>query len=106
MSSTWKGVTTLCGAAVLATLVARPAAAGCVDPPTLLSQRALAPLLHSPGKGSPAFSDGQRSAGRDFDEDDDAVGRRDARARARGPGLGHRQDATADAGVGLASVGR
>jgi hypothetical protein len=53
-------------------LVATPAAAGCVDPPTLLSQRALAPLLHLPGKGSPAFSDRQGSAGRDFDDDDDA----------------------------------
>jgi len=72
MSSRWKGVTTLCGAAILAMLIASPAAAGCVDPPTLLSQRALATLLHSPGKGSPAFSDGQRSGGHDFDDDDDA----------------------------------
>jgi hypothetical protein len=72
MSRTWKGMTALGGAAILAMLVASPAAAGCVDPPTLLSQRALAPLLHSPGKGSPAFNDGQRSVGRDFDDDDDA----------------------------------
>jgi hypothetical protein len=70
MSRTWKGMTALCGAAVLATAVASPAAAGCVDPPTLLSQRA-APLLHSQGKGSPAFNDGHGAVGRDFDDDDD-----------------------------------
>jgi hypothetical protein len=53
MSRTWKVVTALCGAAILATVVASPAA-GCVDPPTLLSRQAWAPLRHSPGTGSPA----------------------------------------------------
>jgi len=72
MSRTWKGVMAVCGAAILATLVASPAAAGCVDPPGLLSRRAWTPRLPSPGQGSSAFDQGQRSVGRDFDDDDDA----------------------------------
>ncbi|HKF69428.1 MAG TPA: hypothetical protein VKB36_22945, partial [Vicinamibacterales bacterium] len=68
MSKIWKGVTVLWGVATLATVIASPATAGCVDPPSLLSQRALAPLLHSPGKGSPAFGAGEQSAGGDFDD--------------------------------------
>ena len=71
MSRTWKFVTALCGAAILATVVASPAAAGCVDPATLLSRRAWASLPQSQGKGS-SFNEGQRSVGRDFDDDDDA----------------------------------
>ena len=73
MSRIWKGVTALCGATMLAA-VASPAMAGCVDPPSLLSQRALAPLVHSAGKGAAGFADGQRSAGRDFDDDASIVG--------------------------------
>jgi hypothetical protein len=63
----------LCGVAIL-TAVASPAAAGCVDPPTLLSQRALAPLLHPSGKGSAGYNDGQRAFGHDFDDDASIVG--------------------------------
>jgi len=74
MSRIWKGVTVLWGVATLATVIASPATAGCVDPPSLLSQRALAPLLHSPGKGSPAFGAGEQSAGGDFDDDASIVG--------------------------------
>ena len=73
MSSIWKGMTALCGAAMLAA-VESPAAAGCVDPPTLLSQRALKPLLHSPEKGRASYDEGQRSFGHDSDDDASIVG--------------------------------
>jgi hypothetical protein len=72
MSRIWKSVTALCGATMLAA-VASPAAAACVDPPALLSLR-LAPLVHSPGKGSAAFDEGQRSSGHDFDDEASIVG--------------------------------
>ena len=65
MSRIWKSATALFGAAMLTTVVASPAAAGCVDPPSLLSKRGPAPLLHLPGTGSPAFGEGQESVGRD-----------------------------------------
>jgi hypothetical protein len=75
MSRIWKkSATALSGAAMLLTVVASPAVAGCVDPPSVLSQRALLPLLHLPGEGSPAFSEGQASTGRDSDEDPSIVG--------------------------------
>src|SRR5262249_58146802 len=61
MSRITKGVTALCGAIILTALMASSAAAGCVDPPTLLSQRALSPLATSAGKRSAAFEDGKRS---------------------------------------------
>ena len=60
MSGIWKSATVLCGAAMLVTVIASPASAGCVDPPSVLSQRGRTPLLHLPGKGSPAFSEGNR----------------------------------------------
>jgi hypothetical protein len=73
MARTRKGVTALCGATILAAFIASPAAAGCVDPPSFLAQRALAPLPHS-GKGSAAFDDAQRSVGHDFDDEASIVG--------------------------------
>jgi hypothetical protein len=75
MSKTWKSAMTLCGAVILTTVVASPSAAGCVDPPSLLSlQRARTPLLPVPGKRSAAFNGGQQSVGHDFDEDASIVG--------------------------------
>ena len=74
MSRIWKSATVFCGAAMLATVVASPAAAGCVDPVSVLSKRGPAPLLHLPGTGSPAFGEGQESVGRDSDENGSIVG--------------------------------
>jgi hypothetical protein len=74
MSRFWKGVTALCGATILATAFASPARAGCVDAPALLSKQTWTPLLHGPGRGSSAFDEGQRSAGRNFDDDPSIVG--------------------------------
>ncbi len=74
MSRTWKVATVLCGAAILATVVASPAVAGCVDPASLLSQRARTPLLLLPDKGSSAFAGGHSSVESDFDEDASIVG--------------------------------
>jgi len=74
MSRIWKSATALFGAAMLTTVVASPAAAGCVDPPSLLSKRGLTPLLHLPGMGAQAFGEGQASVGRDSGEDASIVG--------------------------------
>lgn len=74
MSRIWKSAMALCGAAMLLTVFASPAAAGCVDPPSLLSQRAVMPLLHLPGKVSPAFSQGQGSVGPDAGDESSIVG--------------------------------
>ena len=74
MSRITKGVTALCGAIILTALMASSAAAGCVDPPTLLSQRALSPLATSAGKGSAAFEDGKRSGSGGLEDEASIVG--------------------------------
>ena len=74
MSRTWKRVMSVCGMAMLATFVASPAVAGCVDPSSLLSQRGRTPLLRIPNKGLSAFGLGQSSVGPDVDNDASIVG--------------------------------
>jgi hypothetical protein len=75
MSRTWKIVSTSCGAVILlATVAASPAAAGCVDPPSLLSPRIRTSVLRFPGEVSPAFAEEHGSSGSDFDDDASIVG--------------------------------
>src|SRR4051794_19389831 len=74
MSKIWKSVTVLCGATMLALGIALPSAAGCVDPPSILSQRTLMPLLQLAGTGAPALAKPLAAVAADSDEDLGIVG--------------------------------